>query len=136
MKRLPSLPAHIDFLEIIRYYAVGGVVNVIGYALFVLLIHLGVEHKLAASTLYLLGALISFWLNRKLVFNSGAILRSSLIRLCLMLLAGYTLNILILFVCVDKLRFSAGVVQLFSIFFVSVFFYLFNKFFVHKSYSK
>lgn len=133
MRHLLSWLVLIDFLQIIRYYVVGSLVNAGGYAVFLLLLQGGMGHKLAASLLYLLGTLISFWLNRTLVFDSAVTLHSGIARLILMLGAGYVMNISILYVFVDWHGFHPAIVQLFSVVLVSVFFYLVNKFFVHRS---
>ncbi len=125
--------AAVDIMQIVRYYSVGALVNTGGYAAFLLLLRLEVGAKLAASALYLIGALISFWLNRRLVFDSSVDVRSALLRLVVMLLAGYALNMVILYVLVDKLALAPWLVQAFSVVVVSVFFYAVNKFYVHKS---
>lgn len=114
----------------------GALINGSGYLTFLLLLLAGVEHKLSASLTYLLGVLGSFWLNRKIVFGSTQSLRSGLFRLCLMLLAGYALNISMLYLGVDVLGYSARLIQLASIFCVSLFFYFVNKFYVHRSHNK
>jgi putative flippase GtrA len=123
----------IDFLQIVKYYIVGAFINVGGYVAFLVLLHEQMEPKLAASLLYVIGALISFWLNRKLVFDSSVHIRTSLLRLVFMLLAGYVLNILMLYIFVDLYKAAAWLIQIFSVILVSVFFYLVNKFYVHES---
>jgi putative flippase GtrA len=122
-----------DLLQLIRYYLVGALVNAGGYVAFLILLHEKIEPKLAASILYVIGALISFWLNRKLVFDSAVQIRTSLIRLFIMLLAGYIINILMLYVFVDLYNTPAWLIQITSVILVSVFFYLINKYYVHES---
>lgn len=122
----------IDFKQVIKYYAAGAVVNSGGYLLFLLLVSMGVEHKNAASILYVMGSLLSYWLNRKFVFNNAASIKSGFVRLLLMLLGGYLLNISALYIFVDIYGFHPGIVQLFSVVLVSMYFYFANKFFVHK----
>ncbi|WP_080635411.1 GtrA family protein [Pseudomonas asplenii] len=130
-KNIP--PSHSPSLvQILRYVAVGGLVNGGGYLLFLILLFIGIEHKRAASLTYLLGVIASFGLNRKVVFASTLPLKSGLSRLCLTLIAGYLLNILTLRLGVDVLGYSASLIQLISIFCVSAFFYFANKFYVHR----
>lgn len=125
--------ARIGVLQLVKYYAVGGFVNAVGYLLFLMFVHIGIGHKLVASALYVIGVIVSFCLNRKLVFDSGITLRSGLARLFLVVIIGYILNISTLYLFVDIFKFNPGFVQLVSVIVVSVYFYLFNKFFVHKS---
>ena len=122
-----------NFLQIMKYYAVGAFVNIGGYGIFLFWLHLGMGPKLAASLLYLVGALVSFWLNRALVFDSSVSVQSGLARLLLMLLMGYVLNIGTLYICVDKYGLNPSFVQLFSVVYISIIFYLVNKFFVHRT---
>lgn len=122
-----------DLLQLARYYLVGALINAGGYAAFLVLLHEEIEPKIAASILYVIGALISFWLNRKLVFDSTVQIHTSLIRLFAMLLAGYVLNILMLYIFVDLYNAPAWLIQIASVILVSVFFYLVNKFYVHES---
>lgn len=121
--------------EIFRYYAVGTLINLLGYVAFLLLIYSGLEAKFAASILYVVGAVVSFYANRRLVFDSGVRMGASLFRLILMLLLGYGINMAVLHIFVDKMRFEAWMVQLFCVALVSVFFYLVNKFYVHRKVS-
>ncbi|MGY2398109.1 GtrA family protein [Pseudomonas sp. SDO5271_S396] len=119
-------------LRIVRYCGVGVFVNGAGYALFLLMILVGLSHKLSASLTYFLGVLASFVLNRALVFRSVVTWRSGFFRLCIMLSLGYAINISMLYVGVDVFKLPASIVQLVSIVCVSVFFYCVNKWFVHK----
>lgn len=127
--------ASLKLMQIFKYLGVGAIVNGVGYALFLLFLLLGIDHKLSASITYLMGALASFLLNRKLVFESVVRLQSGLLRLCIMLLSGYVLNISILYGGVDILGFPAATVQLASIICISIYFYLLNKYFVHRSHN-
>ncbi len=136
MLEKPQESTFLNFSQIVKYYAVGGGVNAVGYLLFLWLVSSGVGHKLAATLLYLLGMLVSFWLNRKLVFDSDVPLQSGLVRLFFMMSVGYIINISMLFLFVDICGYKPGVVQLFSVVVVSIFFYLVNKIFVHRSSSQ
>ena len=123
----------IYFKQVLKYYAAGAIVNAGGYLLFLLLLSMGMEHKNAASLLYVMGSLISYWLNRKFVFNNVVSIKSGFLRLLLILLGGYLLNISALYIFVDVYSFHPGIVQLFSIFFASLYLYFANKFFVHRN---
>lgn len=118
--------------RIVKYCGVGAFVNGMGYAIFILLTFMGINHKLSASLTYFFGVLVSFLLNRSLVFKSVITWKSGFLRLCIMLFLGYCLNISMLYIGVDVLHVPASLVQLFSIMCVSVFFYFSNKLFVHR----
>ncbi|NYH10306.1 GtrA family protein [Pseudomonas moraviensis] len=135
MKTRRKWPRSINVAQIGAYVGVGAIVNGSGYALFLVLLWVGVEHKLSAAITYALGVFASFLLNRRLVFESSVSFLSGVIRLCVMLLTGFFLNMALLYICVDRLNCPASVVQLFSIAFVSVCFYFLNKYFVHRSAS-
>lgn len=122
----------VNFRQVVRYYAVGAAVNGIGYLLFLLFISIGVEHKAAASFLYIVGVLASYLLNRKFVFNRIPTARFSSIKLATMLVGGYILNISLLFFFVDILNIPSGFVQFTSVILVSIYFYLVNKFYIHR----
>lgn len=122
---------HVNVKEIFSYCAGGLIVNGFGFLLYLLLVFLGVEHKKSASVLYVLGVLASYFINKRFVFYSRSSMRVNFPRLIVSLLAGYTLNIAVLYVFVDLYNFSPGVIQFFSIGLVAVYFYLVNKLYVH-----
>lgn len=131
MRAKECRPVSINFLQVFKYVSVGVLVNGGGYALFLVFLLMGLEYKISASITYFFGCIVSFLLNRKLVFESAVSLWSGFFRLFFMLLAGYFLNILLLYVGVGFFNCPASMVQLVSIVCVSIFFYLANKFFVH-----
>ena len=118
--------------QIVRYYSAGLVTNIVGYIIFLLLVSIGIECKLAASLIYLVGVLISFYINREYVFVSNVSFGSSVPMLILMMFLGYVINMSILFCFVDVLAFDPGIVQLMSALIVSLYFFIFNRFFVHR----
>jgi putative flippase GtrA len=122
----------INFKQIINYYAVGAFVNCSGYFIFLLLVAAGGEHKLIASILYIVGVVVSYWLNGQFVFHRSAPTSFRYFRVIMMLLGGYFINIALLYVFVDVYHVSAGKVQLISIVLVSIYFYIANKFYVHR----
>jgi putative flippase GtrA len=133
MKQYLDRLASLDLVQLVKYYLVGALVNAGGYVAFLALLHEDIDAKIAASILYVMGALISFWLNRKLVFDSALRIRASLIRLTVMLLAGYVLNMAMLYLFVDLYHAPAWLIQIAAVIVVSILFYLINKFYVHRS---
>lgn len=125
----------INFKEILNYYTIGAVVNCSGYLIFLLLISVGGEHKLIASLLYILGVIASYWLNGQFVFNRSKPTNFRFFRVAIMLLGGYLLNMVLLHVFVDMYHFSAAKIQLVSIILISMYFYIVNKYYVHRDES-
>jgi len=118
--------------QIIKYYFVGAFVNGLGYCFFIFFTYFGVGHLAAASGLYIAGVISSFFINRKIVFGGSIKFSKAFLRLFVVLLGGYFLNISVLLLFVDWLGFSAGVVQFFSLIIVSFYFFIFNKYYIHK----
>lgn len=124
---------YIDFKLIAKYYAAGAIVNLIGYFVFLLFVFFGIEHKVSATILYVVGSFVSYFVNRKYVFDSGLSVRKGFLRLLLVLFGGYFLNVLALYVFVDGYGLNPGLIQMFAVVVVSFYFYLVNKYFVHRN---
>lgn len=127
------MPKTFDIGQLIRYGIAGLAINGGGYLFFLLFLSIGIEHKLAATILYVAGVLISFLLNRKFVFNSKTPLTPSLMKHAAMVLGGYILNITMLSIWVDQYGCSPKYIQLISVGIVSLYFYFFSKFVVHSA---
>ena len=121
-----------NLVKIVKYYFLGGLVNVCGYFLYLIFLYLGFGHKFTATVFYFLGVIVSFFMNRRFVFDSGISLKSGSYRLFAMLCFGYIVNMSILYFFVDLLGLHPGVIQLISIGIVSIIFYLLNNNFVHR----
>lgn len=132
MIRNLSLVSAFNCRQIVKYYSVGGGVNIVGYLLFLWLVSVGFGHKLVASGLYVVGTFVSFILNRKFVFDGRSALCSSISALFFMMVFGYIANMSMLYFFVDVLGFRSGIVQFFAVGLVSVCFFFFNKLFVHR----
>lgn len=120
--------------DLYRYYAAGMVINSVGYLAFLIFIYIGIDHKISATVLYIFGSLVSYLINRKYVFNSNSSINSSLSWFAISLLGGYFLNISLLYFFVDTHGFNPAIIQILSVFIISIYFYLINKFVVHRSF--
>ena len=118
--------------QIIRYGVTGSFINGGGYLVYLFLLSIGMNYIIATSLLYACGTAISFLLNRKFVFNSNIPIASSFRRYLLMILIGYFMNILTLFVLVDAFDYNPKYAQIISILIASLYFYLFGKIIVYK----
>lgn len=116
-----------------RYYLTGILVNLAGYAAFVVLLNLGVGPKTSSAVLFVFSVSIIFWANRVYVFRSGTDLGISFWRSIITYFFALCVNLMIIVIFVDAAGIPAEYVQLFSVLFVSVILFLVNKFFVHKA---
>ncbi|WP_158939967.1 GtrA family protein [Burkholderia sp. S171] len=119
--------------QLIRYCVVGLCANAASYVAFLLLMHLGMDAKIAMTCVYLVAATVSFLLNRKWTFAHSGNIFGIAVRYALAQLAGYLLNLLILVVFRDHLRFGAALVQACAVPIVAVFLFAVSKFLVFRS---
>lgn len=104
--------------------------NILGYLLFLLITHWGVESKEAMSFLYLLSATVGFFGNKKWTFTYQGGLLSSGAKYFIAHLAGYLINFSMLYIFVDKLAYPYQWVQAGAIMFVAGFLFIVFKYFV------
>lgn len=121
--------------QLLSYAMVGGLSNLAGYALYLLLTHLGCTPKLTMTMLYAAGAAIGFFANRRFTFRHDGHVGSAGIRFMLAHASGYLLNLALLLLFVDGLGFAHQIVQAIAIVVVALFlFMLFRSFvFVQRS---
>lgn len=115
-----------------RYVVVGLISNIAGYLVYLFVTLLGVEAKTAMTLLYLAGAAISFYGNRRWVFGKQGVLMSTLLRFILAHLSGYSLNFLLLVVFVDTLHYPHQLIQGMAILIVAVFLFATFRAFVFQ----
>ena len=120
-------------IQLFRYGLVGIASNLSGYVLYLLLTYLGSTPKITMSFLYVMGAVIGFWGNRKFAFAHTGSLFGSGVRYAISHCIGFLLNLVILIVMVDKMGYAHQWVQAVAIFVVAGFLFLAFKFFVFKS---
>jgi len=119
--------------QVIRYLIVGVASNLIGYLFYLALTRLGVGHKTAMSCIYVIGAAISFYLNRRWTFRAARPIRAGLARYLLALALGYLLNLAWLYIFVDLLGWRHELVQAGAIVVIAVYFFMINKYYVHAA---
>ncbi len=122
--------------QLIRYGFVGVVSNLSIYCIYLLITYRGVEPKTAMTLMYLFGATISFIGNRKWTFaHRGDAIRAAM-RYVSAHLIGYLLNLLIIFILVDRLGYSHQWVQAAAIIVVAGLLFLIFKYFVFSEKSR
>lgn len=131
-------PSRDALRQLIYYGLVGIATNTIGYFLYLLITYCGGTPKLTMSILYITGALMGFWGNRKLTFAHQGGLLATGVRFAIAHTLGYGLNLAILIVMVDEFYYPHQAVQAAAIFIVAGFLFLAFKFFVfaNKPHSK
>ena len=134
---LQGLQSRRTFGELIRFGIVGVAHNLLGYLVYLLITWLGTDPKLAVAILYPLGTAVSYFANRHWTFEHKGRVGESMSRYLAMHVAGYCLNLLMIYVGVDVLGFPHQLVQLFAMFTLAAVFFLASKFlvFAHKDVS-
>lgn len=104
-----------------RYLIVGLLSNIVGYAIYLLLIYIGGTPKLTMTILYTVGASVSFFVNRKYTFQHNGHIGVAGIRFLLVHLSGYLLNFLLLAIFVDSFGIAHQLVQAIAVFVVATY---------------
>lgn len=119
--------------QLVKYGIIGLLSNACGYALYLLLTELGAPPKLVMTLLYLTGALIGFFGNRRLTFSYQGGFLGSGFRYILAHTLGYGINLALLTVFVDHFGYAHQWVQAMAILVVAGYLFLTLKFFVFKA---
>lgn len=104
--------------------------NVFGYALYISLTHLWDAPKLTMTALYSVGASIGFLANRRFAFRHDGGIAVTGVRYLLVQVAGYLLNLFLLFLFVDLFGFPHQIVQGMAIIVVAIFLFVVFRVFV------
>lgn len=118
--------------QLLRYGIVGLAANSLGYGLYFGLTYAGLGPKLAMSLLYVLGILQTFVFNKKWAFRHEGMHRQAFIRYIITYGIGYLINLLALFVLVDRLGFPHQIVQAVLIVIIALFLFMLQKLWVFR----
>lgn len=118
--------------QIFRYGIVGLISNCIGYLLYLCMTYFISAPKITMTLLYVVGAAMGFFGNRKITFTHKGSLIYSGKRYLLVHLGGYLINFTILATFVDKLGYAHQIVQACAILIVAVYLFFALKFFVFR----
>lgn len=113
-----------------RFIVVGVTSNVIGYTLYILLTFSGVPPKVTMTVLYIIGACLAFWGNRKFTFGSNERLTTTGIRYVLVHFIGYSILYVMQTVFYEHYGFAHQIVQLVAIGVVAIYLFIAMKIFV------
>jgi len=116
--------------QLFHYALVGCLSNFTGYLVYLALTYFGGTPKFTMTLLYGVGAAVGFFGNRNLTFeHEGNVMRAG-VRYVIAHGVGYTINLSILILFVDRLGCAHQWVQALAIFVVAVFLFFAFKFFV------
>jgi putative flippase GtrA len=118
--------------QFLKFALVGLVSNVGGYLIYMMATYAGIPPKTAMTFLYAMGTIIGYCGNRKLTFIFEGSLLASGYRYLSTYLVGYFINLLILFVFVDRLGYPHAIIQAIAIFIVASFLFFTLKLFVFR----
>ena len=126
-KRFPFL------FQVVRFGLVGVLNNLLGYLIYLVVTWFWLEPKLAVTLLYPVGALTAYLGHAKYAFAYQGAHSHGLLRYIVAQLFGYTVNVLLLFIFVDRLHFPHQAVQAAAIFIVGGLLYLLFRFWVFRT---
>ena len=124
-----SSSTHSQFL---RYATVGLFSNGALYVFYVALTAMGLDPKLAMTTLYALGVAQTFIFNKRWSFRHAGIHRRTFIRYVVTYGIGYLLNLLALFVLVDRFGYPHQIVQAALLVTIAMVIFALQKFWVFR----
>ncbi len=114
---------------LLRYGAVGMIVNALGYAVYLLATWMGAGPKSTMSALYLAGAVAGYFGHRRYAFAYRGSVLPSLVRYALVHAAGYGINFAMLAVLSDTLGLPHQLVQALAIVTVTSFLFIAFRYF-------
>ena len=115
-----------------RYAVVGLGSNLLLYLTYILITQRGVGHKIAMTLLYAVGVSLTFVFNRNWTFSHQGHVTKSFIAYLLTYALGYVLNLVALYVLVDKFGFRHQWIQGFMIVILAILLFTLQKYFVFR----
>ncbi len=119
--------------QVTRFSVVGLTSNLVLYLAYLELTSLGWGHKIAMSTVYVVGVLQSFILQKKWTFSHHGHLSVTFVRYFSLFAAGYVINLGFLIVMVDRLGYSHEWVQGMMLLVIGVLLFIMQKAWVFRS---
>lgn len=122
--------------QFIRYAVVGVASNTAIYLLYLLVTWLGIGPKIAMTSLYIVGVLQTFVLNRKWSFGFSGRTTPALARYATAYVLGYVVNLIALVLLVDQLGLPHQLVQGVMILMVALMLFLAQRYWVFPTAPK
>ena len=119
--------------QFIRYGLLGVATNVTAYLFYLLITHYGVNPKITMTVLYVLVFSLSFIGNKKWAFSHKGNTSDSVTRFFIAHAIGYTINLCTLYIFVDIYKHNHQLIQLMTMAFLVLYFFITLKYFVFKT---
>jgi len=116
--------------QLFSYAFIGVLTNLSGYSFYLLLTYSGGTPKLTMTAMYAIGAVLSFFANRKFTFRHDGHVGAAGIRFMIAYMLGYLLNMLLLVMFVDWMGFPHQIIQAVAIVVVAVLLFFLSRIFV------
>ena len=114
----------------IKYISIGVYSNVILYCIYIFFTKIGIGYKVSMTSLYLIGMLQTFFLNKYWTFGNNDKILKNLWRYLLAYGAVYLINLSMLFYLVDILKFDHVIIQGILIVVLALFLFVFQKYWI------
>lgn len=118
--------------QLFLYGVTGILLNALGFGIYLLVIWLGVEPKMAVVLLYPVGVIMSYHANKQIVFSKQSSGKVVFLKFIVAHIGGFLINFFLLFYFYNKLGFPHELVQLAAIFIVALYLFIVFKFLVFK----
>lgn len=115
--------------KISKYLLAGGFNTAVTYFLFILLIKIGIQYKLALTLDYAVGLILGYLLNKYWVFNKNEKVQS-LIKYLLSYILIFLVNLILLWFSIEFCKANAIFSQLLIILIISIIGFVFQNFWV------
>ncbi len=125
----PATPGKGPARQLLRYGFMGAAINLAGYLLFLALVYVGIDPKVAISFQYPAGATMGFF-GHRWTFAHGGERAGALARYVLAHACGYLINLALLVVFVDRLGYPHQWVQAAAVFIVAALLFVAFRLFV------
>jgi putative flippase GtrA len=99
----------------IRFVFVGFINFVLGYGTYALLIYLKNHYLVAQLVSFTLAVTNSYFWNKYFTFKSPGKSRGEVFRFVMVYAVSYVLNMIVLYVCIDKIRLNAYIAGAFTV---------------------
>ncbi len=132
IKQMPDARTRGQF---IKYVLAGGIANLIGYGLYLLITWGGLGHKTTMTLLFFVGILISFWLNRNWAFGGVVSAPGVLSRFIAAYLLGFAYNFLLLWLMVDVMGFDHTIIQAIAVATLALLLFMAQKYWIFRPQS-
>jgi putative flippase GtrA len=116
-----------------KFIFIGVLSNLISYVFFLIMLNImKINYLFSLSVLFIVALFINFFFNRNWTFRSNLSYKTSIIKFLIVYIIGYLLNIVSMFFLVDKLGKSPETMQIMMICFLTLYYFLLNKYYIYK----